>query len=494
MAQRAENTGDRVNNALPQDSALPHLAQALDGAAMARVFASALPHHQVLSCEIDRVKYRPTRSCSVSYKLRVWHAQRGECDQHVSARFCSGGASSQRQAQAASCAWVASSAGPTWQHVPSLDMVAYWLPNDPKLSATQCLFDPSELRRQALPDVVRALTGSAARLVGHDCQLVQWVPELRACARVTLQIQHRPGGDSFTHTVFAKADRERDGAQTHAAMLALQRSPAQSIGQLRTPRPLLWQPSTGLHWQLALPGTPLDVHLDKVLNARSSSHFGAPPEALVGADMARAVGHHLAALHGTPLSGLHQGVSLADLQTSTDKACDALLVLDADWRPLLRRVQAALSSRLQHHGSALMQQGQVTMHGDLHPGNLLIHAGRLAFVDLDDLHTGPAVLELGAWLAYTLSRAVLHGAPMAQARQSCSAFLQAYAQASGQAVDDTWLAWGTAHHLLCRRACGGLATLKPGRYAAVPRLLALADAITQAQHIDGVLHRALEAA
>jgi hypothetical protein len=38
--------------------------------------------------------------------------------------------------------------------------------------------------------------------------------------------------------------------------------------------------------------------------------------------------------------------------------------------------------------------------------------------------------------------------------------------------------------LLCRRACGGLATLKPGRYAAVPRLLALADAISQAQHID----------
>jgi Phosphotransferase enzyme family len=471
---------------LPQDAALPHLARALDGVAMAPVFAAALHGPQLLSCAVDRVKYRPTRSCSVSYTLRLSDPLRGEFDQRVSARFCSGGAAAQRQAQAADCVWVASPAGPAWQHAPDLDMFAYWLPNDAKLSATQLLCDDTELRARALPDVVRALVGDTARLLSHRCELVQLVPELRACARVTLQVQHRPGGDSFTHTLFAKADRERDGAQTHAAMLALHRSAAQSTGPVRTPRPLLWQPSTGLHWQLALPGMTLDAQLD------------AQAQPGLSADLAATVGQQLAALHGTPLSGLVPDVTVAGLQASIDKACDVLGLLDTAWRAPLRRVQAALTAQLHQRAHALLGQPAATLHGDLHPGNILVHAKRLSFIDLDDLRSGPAAFELGAWVAYTLSRAVLHGTPMQQAAPACRAFLAAYAQARGHtldpAVDATWLAWSTAHHLLCRRACGGLATLKPGRYAAVPRLLALADAISQARHIDAAFDPELEAA
>jgi thiamine kinase-like enzyme len=409
---------------------------------------------------------------------------RGEFDQHVAARFCSGGASAQRQAQAAACVWVASPAGPAWQHAPDLDMFAHWLPNDAKLNATQLLCDDTELRERALPDVVRALVGDTARLLSHQCELVQLVPELRACARVTLQLQHRLGGDSTTHTLFAKADRARDGAQSHAAMLALHRSPAQSGGHLRTPRPLLWQPSTGLHWQWALPGMTLEAQLDAQTNAKSN----AQKQPLISTEVAGNVGRHLAALHGTALLGGVPVVTLASLQASINKACDVLGLLDAAWRAPLQRLQAALTSQLQQQGHALMQHTVATLHGDLHPGNILVHAGHLAFIDLDDLRSGPAVFELGAWVAYTLSRAVLRGAALQPAAPPCHAFLAAYAQARGQtrdqAADATWLAWSTAHHLLCRRACGGLATLKPGRYAAVPRLLALADAISQAQHID----------
>ena len=138
------------------------------------------------------------------------------------------------------------------------------------------------------------------------------------------------------------------------------------------------------------------------------------------------------------------------------------------------------------------------MHGDLHPNNILVaqRAGGTchAFIDLDDLHRGPAAVELGAWVADAFYRALLDGRDPATQAASCHAFLAAYAQASGHAVDSAALAWSTAHHLLCRRAHGGVANLKPGRFAGVPALLALADRVGQAGNVAAAFGSVGEAA
>jgi aminoglycoside phosphotransferase (APT) family kinase protein len=184
----------------------------------------------------------------------------------------------------------------------------------------------------------------------------------------------------------------------------------------------------------------------------------------------------------------------AILRTALERAHDMLARLEPAWQPTLDR----LARRLRPAHAALACEPAATLHGDLHPGNLLVDDGRLAFIDFDAVHTGAAVFELGAWIACTLGRAVLDGTPMQHAEPACRAFLAAYADASGRAVDAGLLAASTAHHLVCRRAAGGLATLKPGRFAAVPALLALADAIAQACTIDaafaGATARAREAA
>ena len=56
------------------------------------------------------------------------------------------------------------------------------------------------------------------------------------------------------------------------------------------------------------------------------------------------------------------------------------------------------------------------------------------------------------------------------------------------------MAWSTAHDLLCKRAYRCVANLKPGRFEAVPHLLALADAIAGAGSVEAVLTPSLEAA
>lgn len=462
-----------MNGLLPQDPALPQLAQALDAAAMAAVFQAALHGMQVLGCEIDRVKYRPGRNCSVSYRLSLQEAQSGHrFEQGVAARFCSGGDSARRHHQAHKRAWVASAAGPALLHHPALDMLAFWLPNDPKLAALRLLHDDEALRHHCLNDVAAALAGPGARLVNHHTTLVQVVPELRACACVELRLKRESGAHITTHTLYAKTDIERSGATAHAVMQALHSSAAQAGGHLRTPQPLLWQEAAAMHWQLAVPGRALQ-DVDPQLGPASSA----------------LVGRQLAALHATPIPATTR-VDAAALRTQQAAAAELLARVWPSWRHRLQR----LASRLAAGAAGLDREATSTLHGDLHPRNILVDGTQHAFIDLDSVRRGPAVIDLGAWVADGFYRAVIEGVEPQRAFLSLQHFLQAYADAAGRDQDGRLLAWSTAHHLLCQRAVRCVANLKPGRFAAVPTLLALAEAIAATGRIDAAVATLLEAA
>jgi hypothetical protein len=78
--------------ALPRDPVLPHLAHALDEAAMAPVFNQVVSHHgaRLESCHLERIKYRPQRNCTLSYRLRLHNtADNSVFEQRVAARLCS---------------------------------------------------------------------------------------------------------------------------------------------------------------------------------------------------------------------------------------------------------------------------------------------------------------------------------------------------------------------------------------------------------------------
>lgn len=454
-------------HAPPADPGLPHLARALDGAAMGSVLSGLLAGPTLLSCEVDSVKYRPQRNCSISYRLRLLDRDGRRFEQLVAARVCSGGDSLRRYQQALARGALRSAAGPSLSHLAALDMVAFWLPNDARLSATALLFDDDAMRRQVLPDVVASLTAGRGVLLAHKTTLIQFVPELRLCARVDLQLL------SGKATVYAKADLERSGASALAAMQALYDSPARAQGRLAMARPLLWQAKTGLLWQTAAAGRVLqDVDAE------------VPPH------VAWAVATQLAAVHETPLRGL--------LTLGTDTLAQQV----HDSAALLARVEPAWQARLQGlvawlqaGASALAGEPHVTLHGDLHLNNILADGSRLTLIDFDSMRSGPAAIELGGWVADMLYRCVLRGSDPRRAAPSCRAFLAAYAQGAGQApVADALLAWSVVHALLCKRAYRCVVKLKPGRFAAVPALLAMAEAIAQRGSVDAVLAQMPETA
>lgn len=446
------DSGGSGAHALPQDAALPQLPAALDAAGMARVFAGLLQGTGVTlqGCEVDRIKYRARRNLSVAYVLALEDDQ-GIFTQRVAARFCSAGESARRHAQAAARPLQASRAGLALSHVAALDMAAHWWPNDAKLAAGAVLADADALQRHWLPEVARAL--GAGPCVGHGIELVQLVPEQRVTARVCLHTADSNG--LATHSAYAKADIDTRGPVTHQIMQSLWASAARHSGQLSLPRPLLWQPGSGLHWQAAVPGVAL---LDVCPQPEAARE--------------EAVGALVAALHATPAPA-------APLQTA-----DALLQQLRQVVDTLVQVQPALQPRLQHIATAL-QAGLAdacpampcTLHGDLHPRNVLADDQHLSLIDLDNAHHGLAVLELGSWRAEALYRGQLEGHDWARAEAAGTAFLRGYAEAGGDVFGPRQLAWATAWQLLCQRVWRCVANLKPGRYALVPGLLALTEAL-----------------
>jgi hypothetical protein len=423
-----------------------------DGPAMRRQFDALLRGHgcDVLECRIDRIKYRPRRSCTVGYTLKLrcaFNEIDGDIEQRVGARFCSGGSAAGRYAKAQQQPQARPGLAPALAHLPQLDCFAWFVPNDPKLASLRWLADGARLAR-ALPDD----DGDSA----FSASLVQYVPEERACARVTV------GGDgAAARTLYVKADHDGRGGRTHTLMQALSASRAQRDGRLHTPQSLAFQPQTGLHWQQAAAGVPL-LDLAPLPTPPQSARLGAL----------------LAALHATPVASART-VDAAELGAHALAVAGLLREHDARLAPSL----ALLLRELAPLATDLAQSPLATLHGDLHARNVLVDGDHWTLIDWDSAQRGPALLELGSVCADLLYRALLLERPAAAAFAPIEALLDAYRADSAAALGEAALARATAFCLLTQRAYRCLANLKPGRLALLPALVDLAASIAARRRV-----------
>jgi aminoglycoside phosphotransferase len=448
---------------LPQDQALPHLARALDERAMVKVFSDTMRGHSahVVNCMIERVKYRPSRNCSVSYLLGMRDSATGAVfEQRVAARLCSGGDLTSRAARCSGGPFQRSLAGPTLRLLPELDMLTWWWPNDAKLAAPGVLADPRVMREQVLPELVAVLSEGRGTLVDYQLEIAQYIPEQRVCARVDLS--WRVDGLTVHRRAFAKSSCDPDSATVHAILRTLQESPAWRAGKIRTPRALLSQPAFGLHWLQGLPGHSLLESAPQDMARRVSS-----------------LGAQLAALHGTPV-GQGNVLTREALCISLATAVKLLSQTLPGSRSTLVRVSKLLTDGMSFFDAAL----QVTLHGDLHRCNVLVEGEQIALIDLDNLHCGPAILELGAWVSDGMYFALLDSDTPTRERSEWQALLDSYVAAGGQRPSPHALAWGVAWNLLCHRALRCVLTFKPGRFAIAPRLIELAESVASSQNLE----------
>jgi Ser/Thr protein kinase RdoA (MazF antagonist) len=410
---------------LAPDPALPGRDDLLDPALVADLLSKCLVDERldVTRAELVWAKYRIGESLRVLYRLDV----AGRTQLVTGRMFSSGrGAEAHRKAlrEALPSYGPASSTLRPMVLDQGRDTLWWSFPNDRRLVGLGAVLDPARL-----PATLRDAPGEWSASA-----VVQYIPE----RSVTLRALD-PGGRTLAF-VKCYAPHTQDVAQLAARYDFIASRLRTADPALRSPRALahscdrhllLLEPMPGRSWQ----------DLD-------------PPG---GEDALRRLGRAIAFVHAIPLDGpvpAMRRFGRFDLGRVTHAG-----ELISQARPELAAVAKTLVDRLASEPPAL--QEQVLLHGDCHPGNVLVTGDQLSLIDLDQAGTGPAAADISSLLARLNYGSVLREGDPATATAMTNAFLEGYAQVRAL-PDDRTLRWYAAAALLAERGMRAVNRVRPG--------------------------------
>jgi len=307
--------------------------------------------------------------------------------------------------------------------VPDAALMFYAFPNDCGLTGLRLFATHRRVRRalyESFPEFPRAVWRISEKWLAVE--VVRYKPEKRAVVRVTTRAARRAGGDERSLCAYIKTYTQR-----HGEMIAA-RFPAQHD---RVPP---GGPAVPRIRSIACDGRAL------VLESLAGSDLRAvlqqPHAERVFAD----VGAALAALHHTPCERWpHGGPAAARRSLAATARALAATRSDAglEFARAYTRLQVAPPD--ESGGAALL-------HGDFHPGQVLVRADGLGFLDFDRAHRGDPCADVGNFLAH------LHPAapelPPGASPAWTAAFVAAYERAAGSCLDPNRLRFWTALGLL----------------------------------------------
>lgn len=460
-----------VTRDIPHDPDLPQLATVLDGGRMRRVFQTrydaqrpAGDRWSANGCEVEWVKYKPGKNCTVCYRLTLVErdSEQRRLRRLVGRAYPRGGAASRlRKARRQTPAAVRVDGFLSVWPIKALEMVVWSFPHERKLRGLATLTDVDTLRRQVVPGLARVRWGERWSVAAIDVELMHYAPEQSAAVRVSAALSYRDSGERRVWVIFGKAYPDEQGRSTLRAMQGLWDSPPRRAGQLSVPRPLCYQPEPRVVWQEGLPGQTL----------RDAVPDGEYPPPLLERLTAAIV-----ALQQTRLAQTDR-LDIAELQRRLQTRCVTLAAAAPAGRATLHRVV----ERLQTQAAGLDRSTAATLHGDLHPQNLLLSDRAVALIDLDGLCQGPPLQDIGSWLASLFYRGRLQGQSVAQVQQQMAAFVAAYRRRAPWPVPSKELAWYTAVALISERAFLCLSRFKAGRLALSEELIRCADRLSRGE-------------
>jgi thiamine kinase-like enzyme len=417
-----------------RDARLPQLHVARNAAMMQTVLESAL-HCQIERCRILQCRYKPTKTCLVSYALTTPDSRQ---ERIVYVRLYPENESFAQYQKARAKA----SRSQHVLHVPALEMVVWVFPQDRKLTSLGDVTDETRLHTEILPSVITASFGADWRIAALQSDIVHYVAEHTCTVKAQLEIVNAVTGKRRTPVLFGKTYYNEQGAATWQAMRQLQQS------GIRIARALSYQPQLKTLWQLGLTGVTLD----------EAPSF----ENLLG-KAAVAV----AALHETPLEAHARDArsqAVAKLQAAAQLV--ALVEPERNWEPLLARLQAQAETRA--------ARPAVMLHGDLHWKNFFVENDQIVLLDLDNFGAGDPLADLGSFLASLHYRHLL--GELSNVNALINTFVNAYQASVSWAVPEADLRWHVATALVTERVARCITRLKASHL--IDDLLALATRIS----------------
>lgn len=118
--------------------------------------------------------------------------------------------------------------------------------------------------------------------------------------------------------------------------------------------------------------------------------------------MLQQLGRLVARIHLSGEQSLFQHRPILDVESYGEASCEYLLdeeFIPPDLAEVYQGVAAELIDGVYHAFDRAGDVRTIRLHGDFHPGNVLVSSGRLHIVDLDDARSGPAVQDLWMFLS-----------------------------------------------------------------------------------------------
>ena len=294
-------------------------------------------------------------------------------------------------------------------HLPELDMLLWPWPYDPGLPQLPQLLDPLKFS-DCLPKCCTA-GGQAVTLV----ETLRYEPERRATLRYTLS------GEAALapRVVYGKTFADDHASLLHERFVYFWRLAQRDASAPCVAEPLGFDAATRTLWQAAASGQTLMSLAD---TAEATCAF-------------RAVGRALAHLHQAPLNtSSRRPLShwLAELQRRHVKLVRAA--------PELGSRVAAITEGLALAARDLPDAPLALIHGDFHPDQVWINAGRVVLFDFDEFALGNPMEDLAEFIV-KLEQAEL---PASRCAAAVAALIAGYCSAAPRHFEPLGLLWHCA--------------------------------------------------
>lgn len=328
-------------------------------------------------------------------------------------------------------------------------------PNDPDLPGLRHVWEPARFRR-SLTELLPEYPGDEWRIQKRLSQttILAYKPDRRVVLRIKVKLRRRTGDQKARVLLHAKVASAAATELAHGNLCTIAENVPDGAGW-RVPR------TRGMVADRTLSATEWieGEDLFRVL-ARGGT------DAL---EAMRLAGGALAGLHGLDLSLSHRPSPVEEGDGLRGVAEDIALLAPERRESILR-----LGEDLSRAVTRFALVPSVIVHGDFHPGQVLLSAGIPVLTDLDAAGRGYAAIDLGSFVA----RLEEENAPAAMS----DAFLDGYRERAVGLPEAVYLRVATAAALF-RRAVFPLRTLDPQWPREMERLLDAAAA-----SVDGALH------
>jgi thiamine kinase-like enzyme len=422
------------------DPQFPQLQAALDSPLMQGLLQNALlgplDNHghglTVDACLIEEKRYKPGKSCVLSYRLQLHDVRTGTSrEQLVSASLCKPEKGLEEVNRARSQPLYLTPGLQPLAYLPETEMVVWSFPNDRKLTHLPKLLDVEYLASHLPKKFEKLGVDESSEITGIRTELLHYLPERSCMIRYHLTVKHRSTGKCLAVTLYGKNYRDDSGAGVYSLMQEFaEQLPGSAV-------PLGYDLELRTLWQSHVPGEPFLWETLPLSQAQ---------------DVFREVARCVAKFHRCTIRARER----FDLDDIDGSLLDTVEVAEQACPDLAGRIKSVVNVlRNQRETIGWTDLLATPIHRDLKMRNFLIDGKRIGLIDMDCVCIGDPLSDVGSLIANFYMNGIRAGCHPGSIREGVEVFCRAYTKSVPWTVSRPQVNWYTAAafiHEITRRS------------------------------------------